>query len=162
MPKYIEVMKIPLPSIALFLFITSSGFAQLVLPTRPAGVVTSNHNVVTRFGPSGDLIYAPQPEYPAGAARHGLSGRGVFVVDLSMLYGTVNDVRILDSTGSQVLDDAAVATLRKWVFRHWTIYKAVIPVEFDASGRVYVGADPNRGPAISAILAHMTENRRTR
>lgn len=155
-------MKMILPSIALFLFLTSSSLAQLVLPTRPAGVVTSNHNVVTRFGPSGALIYAPLPQYPAGAARQGLSGRGLFIADLSMLYGTVNDVRILNSTGSKALDEAAIIALRQWTFRRWSVYKAAIPVEFDASGRVSIGADPNRGPAISAILAQMTENRGTR
>lgn len=153
-------MKSLLPRLALFLLLTSSGFSQILLPNRPSGVVTANHNVVTRFGPSnGYLIYAPDPTYPAGAARQGLSGRGVFISDLSLMYGSVDNVRVLTSTGSKVLDDAAMAALRNWTFRRWTIYKAAIPVEFDASGRVRVGADPNEGPVISAILAHMTQTR---
>ncbi len=160
--KFYSNMKILLPGLALFLFLTSSGLAQISLPNRPSGVVTANHNVVTRFGPNGYLIYAPDPTYPAGAVRQGLSGRGVFITDLSLMYGSVDNVRVLTSTGSQVLDDAAMAALRNWTFRRWTIYKAAIPVEFDASGRVHVGADPNEGPAISTILANMTQTRRSK
>lgn len=148
-------MKKILPGLALLVLFAASSQAQLVLPTRPSGVVTANHEVVTRNGCNNYLLYAPTPLYPNGAARQGISGRGVFMVDLSMLYGTVDDVRVLTSTGSQVLDDAARAALQQWVFRHYTVYKAAIPVEFDASGRVRVGADPDQGPAISAILANM-------
>jgi TonB family protein len=154
-------MKALLSCLALSLFLSSSGVAQIMLPNRPAGVVTSNHDVVTRFGSNNYLVSAPTPSYPAGLAHRGLSGRGVFVADLSMLYGTVNDVRVLNSTGSQELDEAAIAALRTWTFHRWTIYKAAIPVEFDASGRVRVGTEPGNGPAISAILAQMSETRRS-
>jgi TonB family protein len=148
-------MKKILPVFALFIMFAASSGAQIVLPGRPSGVVTANRNVVTRDGPNNYLLYAPAPLYPAGAAHQGLSGRGLFVADLSMLYGTVEDVRVVTSTGSQVLDDAAKAALMQWTFRHYTVYKAAIPVEFDASGRVHVGADPEQGPYISAVLAHM-------
>src|SRR5438874_2508998 len=98
-------MKRILPAFVLsILFVVSSG-AQIMLPGRPSGVVTANHEVVTRDGPNNYLLYAPVPLYPDVAARHGISGRGVFIADLSLLYGTVEDVRVLTSTGSQVLDD---------------------------------------------------------
>ena len=154
-------MKTFLPAFVFLLFLATSGFAQVVLPNRPAGVVTANHNVVTRSGPNGYLLYAPEPSYPAGAPR-GLSGRGVFIADLSLMYGTVDDVRVLTSTGSPALDNAALEALRKWTFSHWTIYKAIVPIEFDASGRVRIGADPNEGPTISAILAQVSQTRRPR
>lgn len=150
-------MKILLPGIALFLFVAPSGWAQ-IYPNRPAGVVTSNHDVVTRFGT--DFTYvvsAPKPEYPPGARRQGITGHGVFLVDLSLMLGTVNDVRVLSSTGSQALDDAAMDALSKWTFRRWTIYKASVPVDFDASGRVLIGSDPDRSMYISAILANTTK-----
>lgn len=149
-----------LAGFAFLLFLTSSGTAQIVLPNQPSGVVTANHSVVTRSGPNDYLRYSPAPLYPVGMEHRGLNGRGVFVADLSMLYGTVNDVRVLTSTGSRALDDAAITALRTWVFNRWSIYKAAIPVEFDASGRVRVGADPEAGPAISEILAHISETRR--
>ena len=145
--------------LAFVLFLASSGFAQLV-PNRPSGVVTADHGVVTRFGPSDYLRFAPAPLYPAVAGRPRITGRGVFIADLSMLYGTVDDVRVLTSTGSQALDGAAIAALRQWTFHRYSIYKAAIPVEFDASGRVRVGADPAAGPAISEILAYMSKTRR--
>jgi TonB family protein len=148
-------MKSILPGfVLLILFAVSSG-AQVLLPNRPSGVVTANREVVTRSGSNDYLVYAPVPVYPDAAARQGISGRGVFIADLSLLYGTVEDVRVLTSTGSKVLDDAAKDALQHWTFRHYTIYKAAIPVEFDASGRVRIGADPYEGPYISAILAHM-------
>jgi TonB family protein len=148
-------MKMILPVYALLILLAASSGAQIVLPGRPSGVVTANHNVVTRDGPNDYLLYAPVPLYPAGARGQGISGRGLFVADLSLLYGTVDDVRVVSSTGSQVLDDAAKVALSQWVFRHYTVYKAAIPVEFDASGHVHVGADPGNGSTISAILANM-------
>jgi TonB family protein len=148
-------MKRILPCFALLMFFAASSGAQVMLPNRPSGVVTANRDVVTRDGPNNYLIYAPVPLYPDAAARQGISGRGLFVADLSLLYGTVEDVRVLNSTGSQVLDNAAIAALSQWVFRHYTVYKAAIPVEFDSSGRVRVGADPEQGPYISAVLANM-------
>src|SRR5206468_3459310 len=110
-------MKRSLLLAALISVSAASVHAQLVLPTRPSGVVAADHSVVTRDGVNNYLVYAPAPQYPAGAA--GLSGRGLFVVDLSMLYGTVNDVRVVSSTGSEQLDKAAMEGLRQWVFRHY-------------------------------------------
>jgi TonB family protein len=148
-------MKRILPSLALLISFAALSEAQVVLPSRPSGVVTSNHDVVTRNGSNNYLLYAPEPVYPNGAARQGVTVRGVFMADLSLLYGTVDEVRVLTSTGSRVLDDAAKAAISQWVFRRYTVYKAAIPVEFDASGHVHVGADPGEGPTISAILANM-------
>jgi TonB family protein len=148
-------MKRILPYFALLILFAASSVAQIRLPNRPSGVVTANRDVVTRDGSNNYLLYAPVPLYPDAAARQGISGRGVFIADLSLLYGTVDDVRVLTSTGSQVLDEAAKAALSQWVFRHYTVYKAAIPVAFDASGRVRIGADPEQGPYISAILANM-------
>ena len=147
-------MKILLPVIALFFLLIPSSWAQ-IYPNRPSGVVTANHDVVTRFGLNDYLLKAPRPEFPAGAARQGIAGRGLFLADLSMLYGTVDDVRVVESTGSQALDDAAVAAIRQWTFRRYTIYKAAVPVEFGVDGRVWVGSDPAQADYISAILAHM-------
>jgi hypothetical protein len=148
-------MKAILPVFALLILFAASSEAQIVLPGRPSGVVTANRDVVTRDGSNNYLLYAPAPLYPAVAAHQAVSGRGLFVADLSLLYGTVEDVRVVASTGSQVLDDAAKAALSQWIFRRYTIYKAAIPVEFDAAGRVHVGADPEQGPYISAVLANM-------
>jgi TonB family protein len=147
-------MKILLPGVALFLLLVPSSWAQ-IYPNRPAGVVTANHDVVTRFGLSDYVLTATRPEFPAGAMRQGITGRGVFLADLSLLYGTVNDVRVLESTGSQALDDAAMAAISQWTFRRYTIYKASIPVDFGADGRVWVGSDPAQAGYISSILAHV-------
>jgi TonB family protein len=146
-------MKIVLPFLVVAVFLTASAQAQIVLPTRPAGAVLADHSVVTRDGPNDYLMTAPAPLYPANAAR--ASGRGLFVMDLSMLYGTVEDVRVVESTGSPQLDNAAIEGLRQWTFRRYTVYKAAVPVTFDASGRVHVGADPGSGPEITAILAYL-------
>ncbi len=155
-------MKILLPGIALFLLCAASASAQ-IYPNRPSGVVTANHDVVTRFGTDFSYVLsAPRPVYPPGALHHGISGHGVFLADLSLLYGTVDDVRVLTSTGSQVLDDAAIDALRTWTFRRYTIYKASIPVDFDASGRVMLGSAPERSEYISAILGQVDKVPRKR
>ncbi len=94
--------------------------------------------------------------------RQGIAGSGVFLCDLSLMLGTVNDVRVLYSTGSKVLDDAAIDALRNWTFRRWTIYKASIPVDFTPSGRVVIGSAPERSEYISATLGHISKVPRKR
>jgi hypothetical protein len=149
-------------SFALLLLVATSVTAQTVLPNRPSGVLMSSMVMSTRFGPWHDLVLsAPTPVFPSGSVR-GFSGRGLFALNLYLYTGAVSEVRIVNSTGHQALDDAAVATFHKWVFRPWTIYKAVVPLEFDGSGRVWIGADPREGPIISSTLATVSRHKRGR
>ena len=59
--------------------------------------------------------HTPVPRYPADARHQGLEG----VVVLSVLVrsdGRVEEARVAASSGTSVLDEAALAAVRKWTF----------------------------------------------
>jgi protein TonB len=59
--------------------------------------------------------HTPAPRYPTAARQQGLEG----VVVLSVLVrhdGRVEDARVAISSGAPVLDDAALAAVRTWLF----------------------------------------------
>lgn len=62
-------------------------------------------------------IQAPQPEYPEAAKSKNITGAGVFEIRADVKTGKVKKVTILRSTGSSVLDKAALNTLQKWIFK---------------------------------------------
>jgi len=61
--------------------------------------------------------YAPQPEYPKEARGHWWQGTGLFAVRVEISTGSVDSVRIAQSTGHKLLDTSAVETLKTWRFR---------------------------------------------
>ena len=74
------------------------------------------------------VVYAPNPVIRSESLPQHLRARGVFKLDLD--NGTPYDVRIIQSTGYKILDDAAVETLRKWRFAPHRLVWATVPLEF--------------------------------
>ena len=62
------------------------------------------------------LLYAPPPQYPTAARQARLAGSGWFRLDFTK-KGRVTQVRVIKSTGSKILDAAAVQTLWHWQFK---------------------------------------------
>lgn len=75
-------------------------------------------------------IYSPRPEYPLEARRQRMTGRGIFRLNIDYDTGVVVSVEISQTTGHQMLDNAATATLKKWRFRPRTFHKVVMPLAF--------------------------------
>ena len=65
--------------------------------------------------PRPKAMYAPRPQYPEEARRKHIEGSGVFV--LHVHRGAVTKVDIYRSTGSAILDNAAVSAMRQWRFQ---------------------------------------------
>ena len=57
----------------------------------------------------------PPPSYPAKARRRNLQGTVILEVSVSA-EGRVNQLQIEESCGHRILDKAALAAVRKWVF----------------------------------------------
>jgi protein TonB len=70
--------------------------------------------VTPAFGRAG-YLNNPPPAYPAVAARLGLQGTVLLRVRV-LSNGTASSVEVQSSSGSKALDDAAVATVKKWLF----------------------------------------------
>ncbi|MCE9637398.1 MAG: TonB family protein [Planctomycetes bacterium] len=61
------------------------------------------------------VVSAPAPTYPASASASHVEGIVMLEADV-LEDGTVGEVRILESSGSKALDDAAIRAVRRWRF----------------------------------------------
>ncbi len=94
-------------------------------PTPPPGGL----EYVSRYA-----LYAPAPIYP-GAARHNRSGGdGIYALSVRP-NGTVSKVRVLRTTGSGLLDQAAIAALRRWRFVPGKFTLVAVPMTFAVKNR---------------------------
>lgn len=103
------------PHIAVLIFV-SSLHAQSVAPTGSAAPVKA--------------IYTPQPVYQPEWARQGIAGKGVVLVTVEKETGKVTGARMLESTGSQLLDGAALQAYSQWRFQPGTVSQVKLPIEF--------------------------------
>ncbi|MBN3816941.1 energy transducer TonB, partial [Paraburkholderia sp. Se-20369] len=67
--------------------------------------------------PDGDADYLrnPAPAYPAIAQDYGWQGKVVLHVHV-LANGTPDSIQLRSSSGHRVLDDAAIAAVRRWSF----------------------------------------------
>jgi protein TonB len=90
------------------------------------------------FDTAPEAITMVEPEYPDEARREGVSGKTAVEVEVSAT-GTVDAARVLESSGDERLDKAAVEAVRKWTFRpalkdgEAVPAKVVVPVQFALS-----------------------------
>ena len=82
-------------------------------------------------------LSAPRPEYPYEARRQRLTGSGVALLAVDPASGAVTNVTISRSTGSPVLDNAAISGFRRWRFRAGTVSKVQAPITFTLTGAAY-------------------------
>ena len=83
-------------------------------------------------------VSAPRPDYPYEARTRGITGKGVAELTVDASTGTVTQARMAESTGSPVLDDAAVTAFRRWRFKPGNYSPAVhIPITYTATGASY-------------------------
>jgi protein TonB len=82
-------------------------------------------------------INSPRPPYPYEARSKRITGSGVIVAHVDAASGNVTDASVAKSTGSSILDDAAVSTFRRWRFRPGTVSKVSIPITFTLTGASY-------------------------
>jgi TonB family protein len=78
------------------------------------------------------LVFAPAPRYPLEARfRDGLARTGRFRVNFDVT-GTVKEIQVLKSTGSDILDSAAVQGLQQWRSEPGREGFTIVPLTFQA------------------------------
>ena len=82
-------------------------------------------------------LSAPRPEYPYEARRQKVTGSGVVIMKVDSVSGQVTNVIMEESTGSSVLDNAALAGFRRWRFKPGTLSKVRSPITFTMTGAQY-------------------------
>jgi protein TonB len=108
-----------------------------VLPRKPAPIRilgVTHHSTSLRSNFKALAVSAPRPAYPYEARQRGLTGGGSVVVTVDPGSGVVVDAELEQSTGSQILDSAALSAFRRWRFKAGTPSKIRIPVTFTLSG----------------------------
>ena len=76
------------------------------------------------------VIDIPRPDYPVEARRQRLQGTGLYALHI-LPSGAVASVDVVRSTGSPILDQAAVFALRRWVYRQKPAGRVItVPMTF--------------------------------
>lgn len=88
--------------------------------------------------PPDAVISAVRPEYPYNARRSKITGGGVVLMTVDVVTGNVTGATMAQSTGSPMLDNAALSAFRTWRFKpRATESKVWWPVTFTMSGAQY-------------------------
>jgi TonB family protein len=80
--------------------------------------------------PRPEAVYTPAPVYRPEWAKQGLAGKGMVLVTVDKDSGKVTGAKMLDSTGSQLLDGAALQAYSQWRFKPGTAIQVKLPIEF--------------------------------
>lgn len=91
---------------------------DVVTAAIPQGKPTAEQETVRTFEPDVQAAYKenPKPPYPKIAFRMGAEGTVTVQVEVNE-DGTVNAVRVDQSSGNQLLDQSALETIKGWRFR---------------------------------------------
>jgi TonB family protein len=81
-------------------------------------------------------VYAPRPQYPYEARARRIFGAGVAILAVDPNTGVVKKAEMATSTGSPILDNAALDAFRRWEFKPGTVSKVRIPISFTMGGSV--------------------------
>lgn len=80
---------------------------------------------------SSAVIAAPRPEYPYLALRNRVTGSGIVAMKVDPKSGKVTSTTMAQSTGSDLLDKAALSALRRWRFKPGSAVALVkVPINF--------------------------------
>jgi TonB family protein len=83
--------------------------------------------------PPAKMLSVPKPVYPKVAIQRHIQGRGLFRIYMDITTGKPLRTEIVKSTGSPLLDDAALSALRQWRAAPGTIRVINLPVTFTLS-----------------------------
>jgi len=79
-------------------------------------------------------LNAPRPAYPFEARRYHITGSGMALLEVNSGNGSVLSARIVQSTGSPILDYSALSAFRRWRFRVGSPSQVKIPFTFTMYG----------------------------
>jgi TonB family protein len=81
--------------------------------------------------------YAPRPAYPYEARRQQITGSGIALLTVASADGNVVDVRMAQSCGSVILDNAALEAFRRWRFKLGSVSRVKVPITYTLTGASY-------------------------
>jgi len=105
-------------------------------PTNPLRPAPSIATPARLHGTNGKLfaLVSPRPIYPYEARKNHVTGSGAAVLEVDSATGAVVTATISETTGSAILDNAAMSAFRHWRFRTGTSPRVRIPFTFTMLG----------------------------
>ena len=106
--------------------------ARMARPIRPNVAST-----VPKLSIGNGKVYAvsaPRPNYPYEARAHHVTGSGMVLLQIDSKSGAVLNATLTQSTGSPLLDNAAMLAFHRWRFRSDTPSEVRIPFTFTMFG----------------------------
>jgi TonB family protein len=82
-------------------------------------------------------MYAPRPVYPYEARRQRMTGSGIALLSVDPAVGNVTSVRMTQSCGSVILDNATLDALRRWRFKRGSALSVEVPITYTLTGVSY-------------------------
>src|SRR6476659_8398993 len=80
------------------------------------------------------LLYAIRPEYPYEMRRHGVTGTGDFLLSFDYDTGHLQEIHIVKSTGSPMLDKYTIDSLKHWKAKPRSIHRLLVAMGFAMGG----------------------------
>jgi len=109
-----------------------------VRPRKKTRVASFVRGTAAPFGDVRALVtYAPRPVYPYEARRQRITGSGLALLTVASADGTVVDVRMAQSCGSVILDNATLDAFRRWHFKPGTVERVQVPITYTLTGASY-------------------------
>lgn len=105
--------------------------------------------------PRAVAVRAPRPDYPYAARSRFITGSGVAVMIVDRATGKVTSCHMAQSTGSDILDRAAVNAFSQWRFKPGTVKEVRIPITFTVGGQVFTEYRVKEKPMDDALAAFL-------
>ncbi len=83
------------------------------------------------------VMYAPRPVYPYEARRQRMTGSGIALLTIDPEAGSVISVRMTQSCGSVILDNATLDAFRRWRFKPRSALRVEVPITYTLTGASY-------------------------
>jgi TonB family protein len=80
------------------------------------------------------LLYAIRPEYPYEMRHRGVTGTGDFLLRFDYDTGHLEEIHIVKSTGSPMLDKYTIDSLKHWKAKPRSIHRLLVPLGFTTGG----------------------------
>lgn len=109
-----------------------------VRPRKKTRVGSLVRGTAARLGAVKALVtYAPRPVYPYEARRYRITGSGIVLLTVDPEVGNVTSVRMTQSCGSVILDNATLDAFRRWHFRPGSALSVEVPITYTLTGASY-------------------------
>jgi TonB family protein len=97
-------------------------------------------------------IYSREPIYRPEWVKQSLTGRGIVLITIDPKTGIVTGTRMLQSTGSKLLDGAALKAYSRWRFKPGSMPQLNMPIEFATRPKAQPSEQAQKQPAIVYVL----------